>query len=707
MRTKNPQIFEETAILEDVDETFDKFETTPINRLTKDLRKASATLAPRQVRYLVDCYYQYQKARIVHDNQCRSSIEPEEPHEALQWLGSNVGMLETQIKNLLGHYAKSNAVGQWLLSVCGIGPVLAAGFLAHIDITKAPTAGHIWSFAGLDPTKGWEKGEVRPWNARLKVLCCAPQTMITTSKGIKPITEIEIGDLVLTHRGRYRPVTEVMLNSFEGELVGIKPFGSSAGNLFITPNHPVYTEIRKQWVAKKGREKESWGAADKVLRAGCLPDTQVEEMRALRTAGQTLEALATLYGCSIAGVSMICNSKTRTVPMENETMWVRADEIKPGWLLLKPRIPCAFEKQKIRLPEHPGCHNTAPQEIEVDGRVAQLLGYFAAEGHVSKIQIGFSFHKNELGYQTSVLKTLREVFKHECLKPQIHDNSWQISCSNVRLAKWLKENCGTNSYDQRIPPVIWNSCSDVRAAFLRALFEGDSYLNEETAQLATVSGQLAHETHALLNSFEISSSISTYGTNAYKVTVNDMKRFDNLVFGGALCVARGSRTFCRSKEEGCWFEAKANTSLEYVGAVYNLEVEEDHSYTANGIAVHNCWKAGKSFVKVSNKPQAYYGRVYKERKEMEQTKNHNLEYADQAKAKLIKFKIGKDTEAYKWYSQDMLPPAHIQQRAERYAVKLFLSHLQDVWYRDHYKEAPPKPFATAILGHAHYIEPPS
>ena len=31
--------------------------------------------------------------------------------------------------------------------------------------------GHIWRFAGLDPTVKWEKGKKRPWNADLKVLC--------------------------------------------------------------------------------------------------------------------------------------------------------------------------------------------------------------------------------------------------------------------------------------------------------------------------------------------------------------------------------------------------------------------------------------------------------------------------------------------------------------------------------------------------------
>ena len=120
-----------------------------------------------------------------------------------------------------------------------------------------------------------------------------------------------------------------------------------------------------------------------------------------------------------------------------------------------------------------------------------------------------------------------------------------------------------------------------------------------------------------------------------------------------------------------------------------------------------CWKIGQSFVKVSNNPNDVYGKVYKERKEYETAKNEAGEYAEQAKAKLERFKIGKDTEAYKYYSEGKLPPAHIQQRAERYAVKLFLSHLHEVWYKQHYGTEPPKPFAIAQLGHAHYIAPPN
>jgi len=119
-----------------------------------------------------------------------------------------------------------------------------------------------------------------------------------------------------------------------------------------------------------------------------------------------------------------------------------------------------------------------------------------------------------------------------------------------------------------------------------------------------------------------------------------------------------------------------------------------------------CWKIGESFVKVSNKDSAFYGRIYRERKELETVRNGANEFAAQAEAKLKKFKIGKDTDAYKHYSEGRLPPAHIHARAKRYAVKLFLAHYQEIAYTAHFGVAPPAPYPIAILGHAHKIDPP-
>lgn len=141
-----------------------------VARLTKDILTARASMGAGEARHLVDTYYQLQEARMRAANQVRS-VEDAEPHAVLSWLGEQNRVLEQQLKRALGYYAEQTPLGQWALGITGIGPVIAAGLLAHIDIRKAQTAGAIWRFAGLDPTMSWGKGQKRPWNARLKTLC--------------------------------------------------------------------------------------------------------------------------------------------------------------------------------------------------------------------------------------------------------------------------------------------------------------------------------------------------------------------------------------------------------------------------------------------------------------------------------------------------------------------------------------------------------
>jgi hypothetical protein len=161
-----------------------------VMKLTKDLRKAAVTLGPREVRFLVDAYYTMQENRIRAAGQVRSMSG--EPHKVLDWLSDKSDSLEAQVRAALDAWSASQPMGKWARNVTGIGPVLAAGLLAHIDVAKCcckqfaglksedipkhdcegvPTVGHIWRFAGLDPTLKWEKGKKRPWNASLKVIC--------------------------------------------------------------------------------------------------------------------------------------------------------------------------------------------------------------------------------------------------------------------------------------------------------------------------------------------------------------------------------------------------------------------------------------------------------------------------------------------------------------------------------------------------------
>ena len=140
------------------------------NKIVRDIRQLHVSFDQRSVRDLVSTYYRLQDDRIALAAQARELEKAGSPHELVEFLSDNLGYMESALKAPLQRFAESYEVGQWALSQYGIGPVITAGLIAHIDITKAPTAGSIWRYAGLDPTSKWNKGEKRPFNAELKVL---------------------------------------------------------------------------------------------------------------------------------------------------------------------------------------------------------------------------------------------------------------------------------------------------------------------------------------------------------------------------------------------------------------------------------------------------------------------------------------------------------------------------------------------------------
>lgn len=144
-----------------------ELELEPLVRLSKDLKQAAVELKEMEVRFLVDFYYIWQEARKRSENITRASKDEsgeaylDEPHSIITWMAKNTHTMENLIKGALDVYSNDQEAGIWARSITGIGPVLSAGLLAHIDITKCPTVGHIWRFAGLDPWSIWlgkEKG---------------------------------------------------------------------------------------------------------------------------------------------------------------------------------------------------------------------------------------------------------------------------------------------------------------------------------------------------------------------------------------------------------------------------------------------------------------------------------------------------------------------------------------------------------------------
>lgn len=129
---------------------------------------AQASLSATIGRFLVDSYYRLQRERIAWANQATAADRFGEPCEFVAAGAELLGGLEEDVRSFLEDWVKQYRVGRWLLSIRGVGPVIAAGALVGFNPLRAKSAGSYWRFAGLDPTLRWERGQKRPFCMRMK-----------------------------------------------------------------------------------------------------------------------------------------------------------------------------------------------------------------------------------------------------------------------------------------------------------------------------------------------------------------------------------------------------------------------------------------------------------------------------------------------------------------------------------------------------------
>src|SRR5207249_3479663 len=85
-------------------------------------------------------------------------------------------------------------------------------------------------------------------------LCIAPETLVVTNPSVKPMSEISVGEMVLTHTGDYKPVTKVWDMRYSGPLYRVYVYGKPEP-LVCTRDHRILAVSRPRSGRSDGRLK--------------------------------------------------------------------------------------------------------------------------------------------------------------------------------------------------------------------------------------------------------------------------------------------------------------------------------------------------------------------------------------------------------------------------------------------------------------------
>ena len=369
--------------------------------------------------------------------------------------------------------------------------------------------------------------------------CVPPDTLIPTIEGYKPICEIKEGDLVLTHRGRFRKVTKVFKRKYKGKLVCIKPRKYGRW-IRLTPEHLVLA----RWRTPHWGHPSKWDKYEPMLDFKWIP----------------AEKLTTNH--------VVCVPKVKDDKVVIDVMNYLDNVIeKDGFVYSKNKNQ--FGKEFIHPQSKP-----LPRMINPSDEFLELLGYYLAEGCSTKDGIYYAFSQ----FEQDKIERLKELGKHFNAKVTVKNLERHRSIQRFYhklLGQLFEALCGKGARNKHIPLFLLQLPKEKLAILFHSMIAGDGYVNDFMSIVySTVSERLALSTYLLATKLGYLPSLQddTKWDHGYEIAFTPMRSYE---------IAK--------QDENYMYLPISEIKLEdYDGYVYNLEVEEDNSYVAEIIAVHNC-----------------------------------------------------------------------------------------------------------------------
>jgi len=441
----------------------------------------------------------------------------------------------------------------------------------------------------------------------LSMGCFLPGTLVTLSDGTRiPIEDVAPGDMVLTHKGRAREVLNKQNRGGQWDMRTVHAVGLTSP-ITSTGNHPYYV-LRPA----------------EVCACGCGGDLPAYAPSVKKP---TTRSLARKF--KVGHDKRILNPnntysmdefKRRRAQMDEikkpELVEVRADELRVGDFIAFPRVK-------------DGEHTVATTEGK-----ARLLGYFLAEGSFLKtagkhtsVQFNFGLSEKDT-FAAEVQDLLKQEFDL-VNDPWTFDredrNTCTVTVTDPVAVAWFLTQGGEYSHGKGLSAEAMNWSTENHKHLIGTWLNGDGHRAKAHGGFlvgTTVSLDLASQMHALMakcgwfarfearigaKSVTVAEAVNggvavrdeaTGRLPAYLLTIGNTQSVE--LQGYCAKAPTSSRYGVQNNRTFEDWVVSPITKIEestYDGWVHDMEVDEDHTYIAEGASVSNCTVDGTQCTK--------------------------------------------------------------------------------------------------------------
>ena len=483
--------------------------------------------------------------------------------------------------------------------------------------------------------------------------CLLPDTKVFTKNGSLSIKEI-VEDCregenisVMTHTAKFREVVKRFKRYYQGKVLDIEVYNLKQ-NLQLTPNHKIYAVKRNS--LKRCSQRSCWDYLCLPSRISKRLKCDICEKKYYQNYGlEFIEASSLMKGDFVAVPIMRSVKNIRDISvkkiLKNNSCFIETDKRIPQEVIDRiidyyksghsqrsitkflnidretvKRYIMLFKSNSLDSKKNPFVEDNSfikfeqgkkwiPKNIPISKEFMRLVGYYLAEGHVSKMKnrpnsfaLALTFSEKEREYINDVVGISKRIFRKVDVRQykNVRNKTVQININSSILARVFKNLFGDNSYNKRLPYQFLFLSLEKQKELIRGLFSGDGHLRVRSRGEGgseyiydTVSSVLAYQLlnilfrQNLIPHFRICSPGKKGTVNKYSISLSQYdihNIFPEINLPKRSCIFRHGFVL----RNYAMIPIKSIKEKKYQGFVYNLEVEGDHSYLANNVAVSNC-----------------------------------------------------------------------------------------------------------------------